>query len=227
MLDRSLKIAVAVTAALVLLTASPHVSEAQMGDFAPETRFVVEVRGGGAFPLGDLGDIQDPGYTGGAGLGYRVTDRITVRADGQLEVLTGSDVAGDGVALADMRLWHYTGGAEVDVLPPGDSPLSVSVNVGAGATTFDTDQFQEIVINPATDEAEADFNATYVTATGGLKFAYRVGERVDVFAGGQAYLSLADEDDTAVFNALTPAVDAGGFGNIFSVPVHGGIRVSF
>lgn len=226
--EKSLKTAGAGLAALMLMMAGmPAQADAQMSDFGPDSRFVIEVRGGGAFPLSDLGDVQDPGYTVGAGLGYQVNERITLRADGELSVLSAADVPAGGLELPDMRLWHYTGGAEVAVLPAGNSPLSVSVNVGAGATTFDTDQFGEIVINPVTENSEADFNEVYFTANGGLKVAYSVSPRVDVFAGGQAYLSFADEEDTAVFSEFTPDAPADGFDTVWSVPVHGGFRVHF
>ena len=223
MFDRSLEMT-AIAGVLALLAWSP--AQAQMNGEDAVGTWTVEGRGGVGLPMADLSDVADLGPAFGAGVAYRVHPRVRVRADGDLEFFSGADVAAGGTPVPDVTAWHFSGGAEVDVLPPARR-LGLSVHVGGGATVYDTEAFAEPVFNPLTDDPEADFNATYATVTGGLNVSYPVTRRVDAFVGGQVYYSFADEEDTAIFSAFTPAVSEQGFDKAWSIPLRAGIRASF
>lgn len=190
----------------------------------------VDARGGIAVPMGDLGDLADVGPTVGIGVAYRVSPRLSVRVDGDLDLYSGADFGATSAAqpsAPDMTLWHYSGGLQYDVTEPGSSGLSVSANVGAGATIVDTDPFVGgPVENPETGEIEADFNETYFTANGGVRIGYAVHDRVDVYGGAQWYVTFADEEHTAVFSALSPT-EANAFDRAYSVPLTLGVKLKF
>lgn len=190
----------------------------------------VDARGGIAVPFGDLGDLADVGPTVGIGVAYRVSPRLSVRADGDLDLYSGADFGAASAAqpsAPDMTLWHYSGGLQYDVTEPGTERWNVAVNVGVGATIIDTDPFVDgPVENPETDEIEADFNETYFTANGGVRFGYAVHERVDVYGGAQWYVTFADEEDTAVFSALSPT-EVNAFDRAHSVPLTLGVKLKF
>lgn len=209
-----------------IVALAPVDAHAQMA----EKPFSVDARGGIAVPVGDLGDVADVGPTFGAGVAYRIHPRVSIRADADLEFYGGADfeaASAEQASAPDLSLWHFGGGVEYDVTRAGASRWNVTANVGLGATTIDTDPFVEgPVENPETGETEADFNATYFTASGGLRLGYRVHERVDVYGGAQLFMTFADEEETAVFSALSPT-EVNAFDRTTSVPLTLGVRLTF
>lgn len=190
----------------------------------------VDARGGIAVPVSELGDVADVGPTVGIGVAYRVHPRVSIRADGDLDLYGGADfdaVSAEQPAAPDMTLWHFSGGVAFDVTAPNAARWDVDVEAGAGATTVDTDSFVGgAVENPETEELQIDFNQTYFTAHGGVKIGYAVNEMLDVYGGARWYLSFADEQDTAVFSALSPT-EVNAFDQISSVPLTLGLRLKF
>ncbi|MFW6192310.1 MAG: hypothetical protein ACOC83_02395 [Gemmatimonadota bacterium] len=182
--------------------------------------WVLEGRGGISVPAGDLADVFDVGPSFGAGIGYRVHPRVTLRADGDVAILSGNDDL--ATPAPDTRLWHYNGGVELELTRPGASPWDLTVNLAGGATTFSGDDFTETVTNPVTGESVTDFSETYFTANGGLKVGYDVTRRINVFVGGQWYLAFTDEDDTAVYSALNPEIEA--FDTASEIPIVVGLK---
>lgn len=161
-----------------------------------QERVTFDGRAGVAVPAGRLADAADPGFTFGLGGAYWVNPRVALTADGDLELLRGQRIA--GIRGPDLNLWHYSAGAAVNLLP-ADSRLRMLANVGAGASTFD----------PEVEEAEA---LTRFTTNGGLRLAYRIADRSDVFVGSQAYLMFTDEARQ-------------GSDTHWSIPVHAGLRL--
>lgn len=193
---------------------------------AADQPWVVEGRGGISVPAGDLADVFDVGPTFGGGVGYKVHPRVTLRVDGDVGILSGSDELATAAEAPDTRLWHYNGGVEVELTQPGASRWDVTANLAGGGTTFSSDDFEPAVTNPVTGETVTDFSETYFTANGGLKIGYDVTPSVNVFAGGQWYLAFTDEEDTAVFSALSPSeIDA--FDTASEIPITAGVRVKF
>lgn len=161
-----------------------------------QQRVTFDGRAGMALPVGRLADATDPGVTFGLGGALWVHPRIALTADGDLELLRGQKVA--GVRGPDLNLWHYGAGAAVSLLPTA-SRLQMLANVGAGASTFDS-------------ELEDAESLTRFTTNGGLRLAYRIADRSDVFVGSQAYLMFTDEARQ-------------GSDSQWSIPVHAGLRL--
>lgn len=179
-----------------------------------ESRWVVDGRAGVGLPVGDLADFQDPGFAAGLGIGYKVHPRVTLRADGDLEALSGADVGGSD-EFVDTNLWHYTGGVEVGLTDPTETPWNVTANVGAGATTFSFD------LEPTAGTAED--TQTYFSTRGGLHAGYLVSSRIEIFAGGDAHLVFVDEEDFESEPGEPPILED----TAWSIPLTAGIRVHF
>lgn len=212
--------------ALLTLTAASPPAVAQTPDVATGNTAWLEASGGVALPLGDLGDVQDPGPAVEVGGGYWIHPRVAVRADGSLEFLEGSDAPEGGRAMPDMNVLRFHGGVDVIVLSPRPE-LTVLAGAGAGAAVYDTDRFAEPVFNPATNEPEADFNETYFTSSGRLKVVYTVKPRIGVFGSGGARVSFADADDTALFGAFDPDLAEEDTDLLWTIPVSAGVEVRF
>lgn len=204
-------------------------AQAQMPDDGG-SEFEVDARGGISLPVSDLGDVADPGASFGLGATYWVHERIGVRVNGDAGLLTGldADETGSGFESPDLDLYRYTGGV-VARLTPRETRWDVTANLGAGGATYSSDDFAAgTLVNPVTGEAVQDFSSTYFSTTGGLKIGYDVTERVAVFAGGQAYLDFADEEDTAIFGEVAPQeVEPGGFDTAWTIPLQAGVKIRF
>lgn len=161
-----------------------------------QQRVTFDGRAGVALPTGRLAESTDAGVTFGLGGAYWVHPRIALTADGDLELLRGQEVS--GVRGPDLNLWHYNAGAAVSLLPE-TSRWQVLANVGAGASTFDS-------------ELETDESLTRFTTNGGLRLGYRIAPRSDVFVGSQAFLMFTDETRQ-------------GSDTNWSIPVHAGLRL--
>lgn len=200
-----------------LLLAGANVAAAQQVD---GPRFSIEPRGGVAVPAGDLSDVADVGPSVGIGFAYRLTNRLSVRVDGDADIFAGLDADGSAPEGPDVTIFHYGAGAEYALLDPSANRWEINANVGAGASTFDVDEF-------SADGSPVDFSETYFTVNGGLQVGYDVTPTVNVFGRGQAYLMLTDEEDTAVFNAINPEIDPAGFDSAWSIPLSVGVAIRF
>jgi hypothetical protein len=179
----------------------------------------VEARGGIAIPTSDLSDLADEGPSFGVGVSFPLNSRLSVRVDGDVDILSGKDASGTDPEGPDMNLYHYGAGLEYALVQPGDSRWGLDVNIGAGATTFDVDEF-DVMGTPV------DFSETYFTANGGLTLGYQVSRSVSVFIGGQAFIMFADEDDTAIFAAINSEIDPAGFDTAVTIPLTAGFKIA-
>ena len=165
-----------------------------MSDRTPG-RWGVSAGAGVGLPAGDLADLTDPGFTTGLDLSYRVHPRIALRAGGSVEFLPASDELVAIGAGSDLDLWHYDAGVEVALLPPGRSPWSLTLDLGAGASTFDFET--------------SESTETYFTTSGGLRVGYALTPMLDVYVGGDAHLMFADEEEVGVDTGWSLPVTAG------------------
>lgn len=218
--------AIAATLVLGLAATAAGPVRAQTADFGERGRGFVEASPGVAFPLSDLGDVQDPGPAASLGGTYWVHPRVGVRLAGGIAFLRGADAPSGGRAMPDMRVLSAEGGVDVALIPP-TSRFRMTAGVGGGFAIYDTDQFAEPIFNPATDQADADFHQAYPTVSGRLKFAYAVEPRIAVFAAGGARLGFADGTETALFSAFAPAVGEEGADLLWTVPATAGVEVRF
>lgn len=179
----------------------------------------IEARGGIAIPTSDLSDLADEGPSFGVGISFPLSNRLRVRVDGDVDLLSGNDASGTGPEGPDINLYHYGAGLEYALVQPGASRWGIDVNVGAGATTFDADEFDVM-------GTMVDFRETYFTANGGLTLGYQISERINIFVGGQAFIMFADEDDTAIFSAINSELDPAGFDNVVTNPLTAGFKIA-
>lgn len=179
----------------------------------------VEARGGIAIPTSDLSDLADSGPSFGVGVSFPLNNRLRLRVDGDVDLLSGNDASGTNPEGPDINLYHYGAGLEYALVQPGASRWGIDINVGAGATTFDADDF-DVMGTPV------DFSETYFTVNSGLTLGYQVSQGVSVFVGGQAFIMFADENDTAIFSAINSELDPTGFGNVVTIPVTAGFKIA-
>lgn len=173
--------------ALVAFTAVPEVVHAQA--------YTTEVRGGSSIPAGDLDEMTDAGAVLGLGFGWRYNSRVTLRVDGDWEMLN-EDIAGS-VVLPRTYLWHFHGGVELDVTNPETSTWLVRVKGSGGATIYDTKR-----LTPNGD----DFVDTNFSVAGGLSVGRELTETLELGAFGKMSVIFTDEDATRELSDLNPAV---------------------
>lgn len=181
---------------------------------AQDQTWSFDAEGGVAIPATDLSEITDAGPSVGAGVGYALTDRFSIRADGDISLLEGKEIEDPTPVTRDLDLFHYNAGVAFDVAP-ATSPWEVAVNVAGGATTIDAEDLA------AGDEAE-EFSQTYPAVNGGLSVGYDVTRNLNLYLAGQWYLTIADEADTEV---LVDAVGEEPFDVMSSVPLVAGLEV--
>lgn len=204
--------------AAALLALLPAAASAQFIRYSP-IFWSVEARGGVAIPVGDLGDVADPGVTLGAGLAYFLNPRFALRIDGNVDFLQ----AKDGVSGApDIFVFHYLGGFEVHVTDPANSRGLVALSAAAGGVTFDSDDFS--FTRP--DQSQvigASYDDTYFTINGGIRLGLNASEIVSLFASGRFDVMFGQEEDSQ-FIAELAGVQR--FGTTISIPIEGGIRIN-
>jgi hypothetical protein len=170
--------------ALVVTTAVPESVNAQI---------TTEVRGGSSIPAGAIDDLTDGGAFLGLGLGWRTGGRLTLRVDGDFEMLN-EDHAGSAI-LPRTYLWHFQGGAEVDVTNPETSQWLMRLRGSAGGTVYDTKR-----LTPNGD----DFVNTYFSAGGGVSLGRMVTTGLEVGAFGRMNVVFTDKDEIREISDLAP-----------------------
>lgn len=195
--------AVHIGVAVLLLASGATPASGQQG-------IAFEGRAGLAVPAGDLGDTHDAGFAAGLGLGFDVGSRVALTADAELgafgEGSTSAGGGGQGPA-ADLKLWHLTGGVELQLLDPTMTYWTLAVHGGGGITAFDPDPGE---------------GHTYGTGRAGLSLGYRFSPEASFFADLRAYALFVDEAD---FQDTT-SFDVRG-GTLWTVPITAGLRLSF
>ena len=126
---------IAVLGLVVGLTSLGRPSEAH-----GQERFSIEGRGGIAVPASDLANLQDVGPSFGVGLMYPLNPRVSLRLDGDVDILSGVDADGSGPEAPDLNIYHYTAGLEVT--PGGDRPARAQRGRGFRAAALVPDRGQ-------------------------------------------------------------------------------------
>ena len=158
-----------------------------------QSSLALAARGGVAIPVGDLDEVGETGGGFGVGLAWRVADRIALRLDGDLEILS-EDLVGSTV-MPRTFLWHYHAGLELDVTDPETASWLVRVRGGAGGTTYDTQRFYL---------DGDDFFDVYPSVSGGLSLGRRFTDNLEVGVQGQAFITFADKERTMELTDLSP-----------------------
>ncbi|MDP2481560.1 MAG: outer membrane beta-barrel protein [Candidatus Palauibacterales bacterium] len=205
-----------------LLAGAPAMARAQ------DARWSIDPRGGLTLPIGNLKNIEKPGFAAGIGIAYWVMPRVAVRADVAADVMSSKDQTHAGILVndvPDVSLYSYTGGVEFRLTPPDQERWDVTVNVGAGATTLDTNS--ATAFETASGGLQTDFTKTYFSGVGLVKFGYKASDMVDLYLSGGARLVKTKKADTGVFSAFSSNLPSAGFGSVVTFPIQLGVRASF
>ncbi|NIM52220.1 MAG: outer membrane beta-barrel protein [Gemmatimonadales bacterium] len=169
------RIVSAACAALAVFLAVPSSATAQ----SHNQGFFVEARGGVNVPTFDISDAADAGPSFGAGIGYRLTDRINLLAEADFGFHSGAALPTGGEG-PDVNVYHFIGKLGYDLLERGSSRWSIMVNAGAGALLFDID-------TPGFE------TKAYFAINVGAKIAYSVNRNLDFVLSPQGDIALTDE----------------------------------
>lgn len=203
-------------AAMVLLALGAQSSAAQ----ETYSEFGVDPRLGVAFPVGDLADTHEFGFSAGLGVSYYFHRHVAVRGDVEVSVLDDESPQFGVVLAPPLTLVNFNAGIELDFPRPDyqEFPLTFRWYVGGGGTSMSASR------DFPTGE-DIDFSATYPSVTSAVKIGYQVAPDVETFVGGQAYLIFTDEAET--LELVQRAPQAGPFGAAWSMPVTAGVQIKF
>lgn len=207
-------------AALALL---PAKADAQFVRYSP-IFWSFEGNVGVAIPVGDLGDLADPGVTFGAAASYFLNPRFALRAEGGLDLYEAPSGAPTDV---DMKAWHATGGFEYHITDPTTSNVMFNIDLGAGLVAFDTDAFQ--VGAPPAGFTISSFDQTYFALNGGLQLGVNLARHAStnvpiatLFIAGDIHFMFADAADSQLLAQFYGA--SSGFDTGLAIPITGGLR---
>lgn len=201
----------ALAAALLALGLAAAASAPARAQLA-ENRVDFEVRAGLGLPAFDLADRADPGLAVGLDLGYRLTERVSLVAGGDVEFLEGA-AAGTGSDRPGLTAWHYGAGVELGLLDPGTTYWRLDTGVGLGGSTYD---------------AEGGGSRSAFSLYGSLELGYEVSPEADLFLGVRSWLAMAEEAVVAAPGEPPSSLPLAGIdGATWSFPVTGGIRFHF
>jgi len=180
--------------------------------------WTLDARGGVSIPAGELADLQSFGGTVAAGISRDVHPRVALGVDGSVDFLSGKDTSDEGILLPvpDMTVWNYRATIDILLTDPA-SPWDLTVDLGIGGSTLDTD---EVAVG---QQAGAEFKETYLATSGGVTLGVDVGTNARLFVSGRSRLAYADEDDTLGFADFSSEVDPDGFDSVWTFPVQLGI----
>jgi hypothetical protein len=133
---------------------------------------------GVGIPFSDLGDTHDPGFSASLSATRWFGPRYGIRIGGAGNFLGGASSPIPGVNFADLKLWHYNIGPEVDFLPPRDQKIKWHGTVGIGATTA---------------QADGGGDSTDFTLNLGTTLEYPINEYFRIIGGPSLYVIFADD----------------------------------
>jgi hypothetical protein len=175
--------------AFAVLAAAPTLAQAQ----TEIPKWYLEARGGSSVPTFDIDDAVDAGPSFGAGVGFRVAERVWLMGDVDLGFHPGADLAG-GSTGPDVDVYHFMAKAGLEMLRPGTSPWSVVLNLGAGAVSFRPD---------------GGDSQTYPAINAGAKIGYQVSPRFTLLLSPQGDIAFTDEEELGTTNAWVWPFTAG------------------
>jgi hypothetical protein len=224
-----------VLGAVAVLALLPARADAQFVRYSP-VFWAIEGGGGITLPVGDLGDVADPGLTLGLAGSYFLNPRFALRVEGGLSFLEGADGAQGGID-PDLTMWAFTGGFEYHITDPTANTF-FTFDLGAGGVTFDSDVFSVdgVLCNPSCTSSTGarstgNFNHTYFALNGGLQLGYNFARHTatgtpmgTIFIGADIHLVFADEADSGLISALYGGTS--GFDTVYAIPITGGLRLN-
>lgn len=157
---------------------------------AQQHRLSFQLMAGVGSPKGDLAKVNVDGVLGGAGFGYQLTPRISLRVDGALDALqrNGSPVQAPtplhlgGAYGPRTDLWHYTAGLEVELTPPERTRWNVSAFGELGGT----------YVNEKGSATIAPVTTNEFTLYGGAFIGYQLSRTFTAFGTAGSYVLLGN-----------------------------------
>jgi hypothetical protein len=206
-----------VIAAVILCL--PSVASAQ------SARFFIDGAGGVALPTGELNKLVNAGPTVGLEIGYRLTDRLALRLNGDVQDFVGASLSGSVTRGPDMRVSHYAAGFQANLLRSRNYDLTgkrwqLVADVGLGLARFSSDKFRSL----DDQSIECEFGHTYFAAQGGVRLAYVPTRRLSVYIGGKALQAFTRKEHTTVLAAIDPD-RLQPFGSALTLPITAGLSV--
>lgn len=152
--------------------------------------FFVEARVGAMVPTFDIADDVKTGTAFGGSLGYQLSPRLSLLAE--FDYGKHDDKA---TGLVDITTMHYMAKIGYAVMAPTERGLGISLNLGAGAVTFDS------------EGATSSF--TYPAINAGAKLTYGFSRSVALVVSPQGDIAFGKEDEIGTSNAWVWPVTAG------------------
>jgi hypothetical protein len=174
--------AVSLTAAALLL-AAPLAAQDQ-------PRFLVEARAGAVVPTFGIADVAKTGGAFGATLGVNLSPRWSLL--GEFDVGSHTDKATGNV---DITTRHYMAKVGYSLTGFKEKGWEVSLNLGAGAVSFDVDGAPE--------------SFTYPAINAGAKISYHFSRAVALVLSPQGDIAFSDEDELTTSAAWVWPITAG------------------
>lgn len=172
-------------------------------------------------PVGDLGDVSDPGPAFRFGAEYALSPAAGLLGSVQAEVFSAVTAAGGQGPT--VRLFRFLVGPTYAVVrPDARRGFRLSVHAGVGGTAFSAGR---TFVGSGSDVRIIDLNSFYFGLGGGLSAGYELSPTVGAYLSVDGSLSFADEADTEVFGFLVPGLEP--FSSLVSVPLTAGVRLSF
>jgi len=160
---------------------------------AAEAQVAIELHGGVNVPTFKIADAAKLGPSGGAGLSYRLGERIWIMGEADFGFHTGADLAGGGQG-PDVKVFHYMAKVGYAVVPQADRPLSLIVNAGAGAMTFSVDGVDTFI---------------YPAINVGAKLIYRLSSQVALVLSPQGDIAFSKKAEVGTTNSWVWPFSAG------------------
>jgi hypothetical protein len=183
-----------------------------------------------AVPAGVLADFGRTGPSYALGVSYHLSGRAAVRVEGAFDdfrsrtffASTPEQAAFLGVApgpRVGVRVWHYTAGLRFSLTSPG-SRLALDAKTGVGLARTSTDATTGALSDPLGSSLTLSASHVDPAANVGLEVAYRLDDRLRVFAGAEL---------RTVFGASRAAEDSfvvRPFGTTAMMPLTAGFRMN-
>jgi len=166
--------AVAVLVAMTLAAAPP--AEAQVA---------LELRGGLNVPTFKIADAAKAGPSFGAGLNFKLADRVWLIGDADFGFHSGADLPAGGSG-PSVDVYHYMGKLGYQVYGSSNGKVSLILNAGAGAMTFKVD---------------GGSSFTYPAINVGAKLIFGLGGKVSFVVSPQGDISFSKKAELGTSNS--------------------------
>lgn len=150
-----------------------------------EAQVALEIRGGLNVPTFDIAGAVKAGPGFGAGLSFKVGERVWLTGDADFGFHSGADLAEGGNG-PDINVNHYIVKVGYQVYSRADGRVSLFLNAGAGAMTFAVD---------------AGSSFTYPAINVGAKLIVGLGSTVSLVLSPQGDIALSKKAEVGTTNS--------------------------